>query len=65
MAKRPSEDPRVTDLKRYKKAREQARRKPPPRPPSHGMIGSHPKARLILAIVAILALALVVGPKLL
>jgi hypothetical protein len=58
---RPPEDPRVTDLRRYKKAREQAKRQPPPkppRPPSGGFLGSNPRAPLILGIVALVAMLL-------
>lgn len=62
MAKRPPEDPRVTDLRRYKKAREQAKRRPPPRPAAQGVLGSNPRARLILAIVAVLVVVLFVLP---
>jgi len=58
MAKRPPEDPRITDLRRYKKAREQSKRQPPPRPPAQGILGSNPRAGLILAIVAVVAFAL-------
>jgi hypothetical protein len=67
MARRPDEDPRVTDLRRYKKAREQAKRRPPPRPPSRreGFLGSNPRAGLILAVVAVVLLALWVLPALL
>ena len=65
MAKRPPEDPRVTDLRRYRKAREQARLRPPPRPPSQGLLGSNPRARLILAIVAGLAIVLLILPQIL
>jgi hypothetical protein len=64
MAKPPPEDPRVTDLRRYKKAREQAKRRPPPRPPRPGMLGSNPRAGLILAIVAAVLFALFVLPPL-
>ena len=64
MAKRPPEDPRVTDLRRYKKAREQAKRRPPPRPPAQGVLGSNPRAGLILVIVAAVVLALFLGPLL-
>jgi len=58
------DDPRVTDLRRYKKAREQARRAPPPRPPSQGFLGSRPNAGVILLIVAALMLALWLLPLL-
>jgi hypothetical protein len=64
MARRPEEDPRITDLRRYKKAREQAKRRPPPKPkrPSEGLLGSNPRAGLILAIVAVVLAALYVLP---
>lgn len=64
MARRPEEDPRITDLRRYKKAREQAKRRPPPKPkrPSEGFLGSNPRAGLILAIVAVVLAALYVLP---
>jgi len=67
MARRPDEDPRVTDLRRYKKAREQAKRRPPPRPPTQrqGILGSNPRAGLILAIVAVVLIALWVLPAIL
>ncbi len=43
MAK-PPEDPRVTDLRRYKQEREKAARKPPPKPkrPGESFLGSNP-----------------------
>ena len=61
---RPPEDPRVTDLRRYKREREQAKRKPPPKPagPKQGLLGSNPKAGLILAILAAVVLGLWVVP---
>lgn len=64
MPKRPPEDPRITDLRRYKKAREHAKRRPPPkpRPPSQRLLGSNPRAGLILAIVAAVLALLYVGP---
>lgn len=73
MARRPEDDPRndprITDLRRYRKAREQAKRRPPPRPPSQrgsqSFLGSHPRAGLILAAVAVVLLALWVLPALL
>ncbi len=52
MDRRP-EDPRVTDLHRYRKARELQRRRPPPRPQNEGFLGSRPRAGLILALVAV------------
>ena len=61
------QDPRVTDLRRYRKARERARRQPPPKPPvqSQSFLGRRKNAGLILAIVAIVLLALWIGPTLL
>ena len=53
---RRQEDPRVTDLRRYRKEREQARRRAPSRPPNERLLGGRPRAGLILALV-ILALA--------
>jgi hypothetical protein len=66
MAREP-EDPRVTDLRRYRKAREEARRRPPPKPraPRQGLLGDNPRAGLILAIVAGLAVIFLFGPALL
>jgi len=55
MPRRP-EDPRVTDLRRYRKARELQRRRAPPRPQNEGLLGGRPRAALILVAV-ILALA--------
>ena len=62
MARRPQEDPRVTDLRRYKKAREQAKRRPPAKPPGGGFLGSNPRAGLILAVLAALPTAFILGP---
>lgn len=60
----PKDDPRVTDLNRYRKAREAERQRPPPKPkrPSEGFLGSNPKAGLILAAVVAVLLALYVVP---
>ena len=56
-------DRRVTDLSQYKKSREQAKRKAPPKPaPAGGFLGSNPRAPLILAIVAAVLAALYVVP---
>jgi hypothetical protein len=52
---RRPEDPRVTDLRRYRKAQKQAQRRPAPRPPGEGFLGSNPRAGLILAIAAAVA----------
>jgi hypothetical protein len=65
----PKHEPEVTDLERYRKAKAKAeaeKRKPPPRPkaPGQSFLGSNPRAGLILAIVAILAAILWLGPLL-
>jgi hypothetical protein len=64
------DDPRITDLRAYKRdkqrARDRARRTPPPTPQgSQGFLGSRPKAGLILAAVVAAMLALWVLPALL
>lgn len=66
MARRPPEDdPRITDLRRYRKAREEAAKRPPPRPkaPKESLLGSNPRAGLILAVAAAVLLALYVLPR--
>jgi hypothetical protein len=65
MAKGPKHEPEVTDLARYRKARaEAAKRKPPKaKPPREGVLGSNPRAGLILAIVVVVLLALWLGPR--
>jgi hypothetical protein len=67
MGKRPRINPddldrRVTDLNQYKRSREQAQRRAPPKPPGGSFLGSNPRAPLILAIVVALLLALYVAP---
>ena len=68
MAKRPRINPddldrRVTDLNQYKTSRDQAKRKvPPERRPGGGLLGSNPRAPLILGIVAAVLAALYVVP---
>ena len=59
-----SRDPRVTDLQRYRKEREQAARKPPPRPkrPGESFLGSNPRAGLYLAILLAVLALLYLGP---
>jgi hypothetical protein len=54
MAKPPPEDPRITDLRRYRKEREQAaKRKPNPKAQMRETIlGANPRAGLILALLA-------------
>ena len=61
--KRPIEDPRVTDLRRYRKAREQARRKPQPRPPGESFLGANPRAGLILVLLIVVLAALYLIPR--
>jgi hypothetical protein len=67
MAKGPKHEPEVTDLSRYRKAKaEEAKRKPPkPKAPKQSVLGSNPRAGLILAIVVIVLLALWLGPMVL
>jgi len=67
MAK-PPEDPRVADLARYRKQREaEARKKPPkpPRPPGSGLLGSNPRAGLILGLLAVAAILYFLAPMIL
>ena len=70
MAK-PPEDPdrRITDLRRYRKEREQAaKRKPKPNPKAQmreTFLGANPRAGLILALLAVGILAYVFVPILL
>jgi len=63
MPRRP-EDPRVTDLRRYRKARELQRRKPPPRAPSERFLGGRPRAGLILLVVILVLAAIWLLPQL-
>ena len=69
MAKPPEEkDPRITDLARYRKAREAEKRRKPPNPKAQmreTLLGTHPRAGLILAALVVVALLLSVGPMLL
>jgi hypothetical protein len=65
MARRPKDDPQVTDLRRYRKAREQAKRRPPPKPPGQRILGSNPHAARILVIAALVLAALWALPRLL
>lgn len=66
MAK-PPEDPRVTDLRRYRQEREKAARKPPPKPkaPKAPFLGSNPRAGLILVAVVLVLAALYLLPAIL
>jgi hypothetical protein len=63
MPRRP-EDPRVTDLHRYRKARELQRRRPPPRPPNERFLGRRPRAGLILLVIILALAALWILPNL-
>jgi hypothetical protein len=72
MAKGPKHEPEVTNLARYRKAKAEAARRPPPTPkaakPAGGkapVLGSNPRAGLILAVVVVVLLALWLGPLLL
>ncbi|MEW5685284.1 MAG: hypothetical protein AB1942_10225 [Pseudomonadota bacterium] len=60
----PEDDPRVTDLNRYRKAKAAEAKRPPPKPkrPKESLLGSNPKAGVILAIAAIVLIALYVVP---
>ena len=67
MAKPPEdEDPRITDLRRYRKAREQAaKRKPNPKAQMRQtVLGTNPRAGLILAIAAVAIFVFLVLPML-
>lgn len=64
------DDPRVTDLRAYRRekqrARDRARRSPPPaQPGSQSFLGGRPRAGLILAAVVAVMLALWLAPALL
>ncbi|HEY8573051.1 hypothetical protein [Phenylobacterium sp.] len=58
------QDPRITDLRRYRKARERARRQPPPRPPnqSQSLLGGRKNAGPILVLVVLVLFVLWLGP---
>jgi hypothetical protein len=53
MVKAP-DDPRITDLARFKKARETQARRKPAKAPSPGLLGANPRAGLILAVIAVM-----------
>ena len=60
-------DPRITDLRRYRKAREQAAKKRKPNPKAQfreTLLGANPNAGLILALVALAILAYLFLPAL-
>ena len=64
MARRP-EDPRVADLKRYRKARElEQRRKAAPPRNAERLLGSRRGAGLILAVVVIVLVLMWLLPML-
>lgn len=63
MHRRP-EDPQVTDLRRYRRARELQRRRPPPRPANERLLGGRPRAGLILLAVILALAALWILPNL-
>ena len=67
MAKGPKHEPEVTDLARYRKAKAEAARRPPPKPkpPRQSFLGSNPRAGLILVIVVAVLAALYLLPSLL
>lgn len=63
--RRPDPD-RITDLRRYKRAREaEARRAQRPARSRESLLGSNPRAPLILAAIVVLMLAMWLGPRLL
>ena len=62
------EDPRITDLRAYRKAREAEKRKKPPNPKAQmreTFLGANPRAGLILAILAAAVLGYMFLPLLL
>lgn len=74
MAKEPSKpnghDPRVTDLKAYRKEKEKAAKRPPPKPagpkagrPSDSFLGSNRHAALILVAAIVILALLYLGPR--
>jgi hypothetical protein len=66
---RRQDDPQVTDLRRYRQARDAARRRQA-RAPGHGgprgerLLGGRPRAGLILALVILAFAALTILPML-
>ena len=66
MARRPpDDDQRVTDLERYRRAREEAAKRPAPKPkaPKQSFLGSNPRAGLILVAVVVVLALLYLGPR--
>jgi hypothetical protein len=62
---RRQEDPRVTDLRRYRKARELQRRQTPVRPRDERLLGGRRHAGLILLAVILALAAARIAPALL
>jgi len=54
----PQRDPRVTDLRRYRRERERARRAQPPQAPNEPLLGRRKNAGLILAVVVVVLVAM-------
>jgi len=56
----PQRDPRVTDLRRYRRERERAKRAQPQRSrsPNEPLLGRRKNAGLILALVVVVLLAM-------
>lgn len=69
MPKRPDDDPRITDLARYRQAREaeKKRRKPPNARAQmrETILGANPRAGLILVLLAVFGFCYVFGPAIL
>lgn len=65
--KRPEDLDRITDLRRFRKEREAAKRRAAPKPkaPSQSVLGSNPRAGLILIVIVLVLAALYLGPRLL
>ncbi|MBL8770718.1 MAG: hypothetical protein JNK30_04995 [Phenylobacterium sp.] len=68
MGRKPSErdrgDPRVTDLRAYRRERDRAARAPAAKPArrSESLLGANPRAGLILAVVVVIFALLSLGP---
>lgn len=65
---RPNKEPdtKVTDLRRYRRDREKAERRPAKSKPATGggFLGSNPKAALILVLVIVALAAIYILPRL-
>ena len=66
MAKPPPDDPRITDLRRYRKEREQAKKvKPNPKAQMReSLLGTNPRAGLVLVIAVVVIGLLFILPML-